>query len=328
MPETKSPLLAIFLLATALAATGAALLRFSLLPEITRLREGHAELRAEVARLADGVQTMRFEKPAGNTLGTILEHIKYWSGKMEQFGNSVVEKPRIEAHIKEGMQALAGLGPTASGAIEEAFLANATSDDELRWRLLKVLCQLDRPRGQKLAERCLRREISVSPRLRLLAADELLALDGAVAGELLKNILTTEYHRSARPPLPGEPMQPQVDPGFYNYVIRFLQSSYAGKENVLLQLLFASQQDLMTLTEVIGGLATQKSMDAVPRIQELFEVRNQHPYSSPLFRRRCAQALVEIRGEGACAYLNEQVQRERDEVVKRVLETLIKDNCR
>ena len=328
MTAPKSPLVAIFVLATALAAGGAALLRFSLLPEIARQRAAQDALSTEVARLADAVQALRFEKPAGNTLGTILEHLKYWSGKMEQYGNSVVEKPRIEAHIKEGMEALAGLGANATGAIEETFLANSTTDDELRWRLLKVLCQLDKARGQKLAERCLRRQVSVTPRLRVLAADELLALDGRQAGEVLKQVLTTEYHRSTRPPLPGEPLQPREDPGFYNFVIRFLQSSYPGKEGVLLELLHATHQDLMTLNEVVGGLAAQKSRDAVPKIQEYFEARDRHPFSSPLFRRRCAQALVEILGQDACPYLREQFVAETDETVKRVRENLVKQNCR
>ena len=190
-----------------------------------------------------------------------------------------------------------------------------------------MLCQVDKVRGQRLAERCLRREVAVSSRMRILAADELLAIDGRLAGEILKRVLTTEYHRGSRPPLPGEPVQPQEDPGFYNFVIRFLQSSYPGKESVLLELAYSTQQDLMTLTEVVGGLATQKSKEAVPRIQELFETRNRHPFSSPLFRRRCAQALVEIQGQDACPYLREQFLKEDDETVKRVLESLIKQNC-
>jgi hypothetical protein len=217
--------------------------------------------------------------------------------------------------------------------------ATSESHDDYRKSLLQAMCQLDPKRGADLANACLeRREIHVSPRMRLLAADELLKVDARRAGDTLKEIMVTEYYRGIAtnriPPgqekiyrnLPGG-LAPHENPGFFNLVSRFMESSYPHKEDVLQSMLSMPLHDPATLMEVMRGLASLGSRGSLPRLKEMFE-SNKPPLTSPMFRSRCIQIIAELDPDHVCNYLKGRQAVEDNETVLRTLAHLIRDHCK
>jgi hypothetical protein len=230
MDRLKNPLLVFALLAVAIGA-GTLLVTRLVVPEVRALRSSQDALAQQVEELRHVVQLMRFEQKPGAALTSVLSHLQYWCEQLERAGGSRIEIPVIEKRLDEGYQALLALGPSVFGELMAAFQeATSESHDDYRKSLLQAMCQLDPKRGADLANACLeRREIHVSPRMRLLAADELLKVDARRAGDTLKEIMVTEYYRGIAtnriPPgqekiyrnLPGG-LAPHENPGFFNLV--------------------------------------------------------------------------------------------------------------
>ena len=331
----RSPLVTFLVAALAVGALVLAL-RQILLPELREQRLVLERLVEKVQKLEEATQFQRFEKGPGTGFSAVLDHLRFWSGQKAKMGGSVVERPVIRSHLKEGEDALLSLGSSGFDHVASAFLAaRSEGEDDLRDVLLDVLCRLDSQRGALFAEKCLRRQIEtqVSPRMRLLAADQLMKIDLSRAGEVLKDILSTEYTRGLQvgrtlPVGDAPPIERSENPGFFNFVSRFMRTSYPQKKNVLNEMLNNPIHDLTTLIEVVDGLGEEKSMEAVDKLKEFFETRERPPYSNPMFRIHCVQAVANILGPESCNWLKQMLTQEGNEPVRRKIEYLVRETCR
>jgi hypothetical protein len=329
MIETRGSAVVTFL-ATALGVGAIVFFqRQAIVPELRAQRQLLERLAEETEQIRFATKLLHFDRPPGPTFDNIMAHLRFWTDKSGTMGGSAVDRPHIEARLQDGLDAIQGLGPPAYAQVEAAFLAaDGAEEDQLRKLLLKALAKIDPEQAAPFIENVLRRRLpaAISSGLRVIAADELLAIDAPRAGEALKDVLLTENVRGQVRDYASGAVD-YANPGFFNFVGRFLASPYPQKEDVLLQMLSNTLHDVPTLQEVMDGLAKLKSRGAEDRLKEILENRSHPAYSTPLFRGRAVRTLAAVLGAEACGYFREQLALEKDAKVRQILGDMIKETC-
>ena len=326
-------------LATLGLAVGAAAiaLALDLRATATRLESRVATLQERVEEVGRTVQLFRLEQQAEAGLGlpALLERIRFWGPQLDDAATPPAAIPAIEEQLEGTIGAMRELGPGVAPRLVEEFEASGSprADSVRKWLLLALLA-VDEARGEDLLARSLSAlDLEVSPRIRLLAADELLQRDKARAGEILRRILRTESHRG----LDRERLDPALRQRYPDAVIApyegwaFYVAKYAASDDpeleATLQMLLGRRNyhNFLTLQEAVKWLGELGSRDAVNQIKDLYE-RPPMGYT-PMFRNHCLDALAQILGSEACEYFKQAMREPNHEMIRSRLAELIKANC-
>lgn len=291
----------------------------------------------EIARLEAAIQALRIENkserkgPAG-----VIEQIEHWAAVLGTLGRTDASYAEAEEAMDAALRAMSTHGDAAFGAIydtligapEDADMNEVVSVDERRKWLLKAAVRADAARGAELAARYLRArdaELRPSPRMRWLAADELIELDRVRAAAELRTILQTESARGIDPTqVKGSIPASRSMGGFHNFISRYVRAeddeeTLAG---TLTEILGKGEHDMVTKQECIKILGEQKAEVAVPFIRRLFDEPTEIA-NNGIFKNHCVNALVAIQGSGACAWLLDKASDEIDQQVLSNLRTKI-----
>ncbi len=184
--------------------------------------------------------------------------------------------------------------------------------EETKW-LLRAALAIDPKAGAEIAQDVLQGRRLPSPRLRWLAADELLKRDKPLAQVLLRRILLTESSRGVDPTRAAAygavvpDAAAYATTGFHNFVLRYIASDDPQLEDTLLQVLGRTDQDSVTLVSCVEALGERHCARAVEPIQRLCT----HPprgVEDPLFLMPCYTALDKIQGKSAHPFFEQQLQ--------------------
>ncbi|MHC5066360.1 MAG: hypothetical protein ACYTG5_20580 [Planctomycetota bacterium] len=319
--------------ATLILILGAGYLHHRYLDQrIDELQTVFDSLIEEVHSTGDAVHLMRMERGSeGLGIQAVIEQIRFWAPQLQYSSTLAAEVPRLNKILEDCNRAIAAIGAEAFPAIEAAIAENV-DEDEARKALMKASYFADARLSEQLMERMLRgTQYSPSPRLRFIAADELLRVNRALAGQVLADILRSEaamgVDRRLDPQDPNaqylNPMGVKPFPQFFNFIARFASSGYEDKESVLLMILGRPNHDINTYREVIRELAKLKSQDAVKYIKQLYE-RPPGIEIRPLFKVDCLQALADIQGREAEPFFQKALLNATHQSVITKLKALIK----
>lgn len=220
-----------------------------------------------------------------------------------------------QAEMQAILRAFAALGQDAWPAVR-ARISQLTPEknyDELKW-LLEAAIATDQAQGTALVQSVLQGTLLPNPRLRWHAANVLLQRDKPLAQQLLRQILATEssrgpnLERSAAYNLPIPDAAAVSQNGFFNFVVHYIRSEDPQMEDTLLAMLTRNEHDLLTLQECIEALGRAKSARAADPIQRLYK-NPPGRVDNPLFLTKCLDALEQILGREAVAFL-ETAQRD------------------
>ncbi len=304
---------------------------------VERRLEEAAKKSEEIERV---LQLYRFEQTstAGLGIDALLEKLAYWAPQLERAGTPAAELPAIRKYVEDVLAAVKGLGAEAYPAVMRKFEATkARGEDELRKWLGRAAYAADRVRGKELWIDVLRGlQFPVSQRLREVAADELLELDRATAGRLLREILGYESSSGIdERRIPREYVERYPDavyahaghrPGFFNFVSRYVASGDPASEETLIMLLGRHEQDLMTVQECVKELGRLRSRAAVEKIQKLYAAPPAIQQNT-IFQRHCLEAVGQILEREACDWFAQVQRSERDEVLAAKLVELRQRYC-
>lgn len=332
----KSTPLIVFCASFAVLLLLGIVVRWELLPELRTYRKALEGVGERLDRIEEYLALEHFSRePGGRPVEAVLEHLRFWSDREEEYGSSIVEQPILQEKIRLAMTALKKLGAPAYQAVVDEFQQTASDPKqrEYRKRLLKVLRELDPRRAKELCSRLLGTS-GRDPQIRTEAAQILLDLDPVSAGAKIRHVILNESYRGPRHRLPtGEArdLPPGLKfsgyPGFFNLVNIYLRSRDQEKVEVLLLLLRTDGHDIATLQAAIQGLEEKKAISALPRMKDMFEHPKTVQQSNTYVRRRLAHAVVRIAGTDACPWLKEMFAQESDGAVRRVLSQLLKAHC-
>ncbi len=291
-------------------------------------------LAKEVADLRRVVQLLRFERGGRAGPSTLIEQLAHWAPKLHNAQTPAAEIPEIQRRVNDLLEGLEACGSDAWPALHKAFgVTRAEHEDDLRHWLLVAMLRVDRARGTEMLARAVRGvDLQVTPRLRLLAADELIKVDKGLAGRVLHEVLNSQsaagLNTSRMPPEVAAKLAPEILAsaawtGFFNLIPRYVATGDADTVPTLLAILGRSEHDLTTLQECVKQLGTLQAKDAVPRIQELFANPPQIP-DNPIFKNHCLDAIVAIEGAAARPWLTRVQREERLELVQKKLADLLK----
>ena len=202
-------------------------------------------------------------------------------------------------------------------------------DAEVRKWLLKAMTRCDVEAAKAYLQGILNLDVVTSPRVRLIAADELLELDRPAAGRLLRKILTRESSQDVtafRDRLPASEVDKYVHAyqqtgryqGFYNYISRYVASRDEQMDSTLLMVLSRQDQDVATIQACVQYLAEHKAKIAVTKLQDMFE-RPPIRFANALLRQKLARAICDILGADSCDWLKRRLEVEKDATVRREL---------
>jgi hypothetical protein len=309
--------------------------------QLYRLEAGIRGQAEQLAALERVMQLYRFERNSTAGLGAsaLLEQLRFWAPKLESAATPQAEQPAIRKRVDDVLAAFMAAGSDTGAILEAEFhRTKSGADDELRKWIVRGLVRADRERAKTLLVQVLRGlKFDVSPRLREFAADELIAIDKATAGQVLRDILGYESKGGLVPErMPRELIEQQPHiveghrgsyPGFFNFVIKYAQTGDPETVPTLLMLIGRAEHDRMTIQECVKHLGALKARDAVPRIQELFDNPPEIP-DNPMFKNICLDALVAIQGREACNWLRQAQVRETRELVANKLRDLLQQHCR
>ncbi len=297
------------------------------------LRKTVKHLSAELASVQSVLELLRLERGSQGLGATaIIEQIQHWAPLLQSAKTPATEASGIKGKLHAAIAAVTVLGTEAAPRFEQAL--TASHDDEVRKWLLRACVAANPESGKQLTVALVRgTRHSPSARMRFIAADELLAQDKALCGEVLHDILLLESHQGITRPVPpglendySAMIKGQQFPAFYNFISRFVVTEHADIEAVLLMILGRAEHDLMTYKECIRLLGARGSMRAVPRIEELYE----HPPGiqlDPFLQIKCLDALAQIRGKDACEFFHKAARTASMEIVRKKLQHLIKLHC-
>jgi hypothetical protein len=284
------------------------------------------------------IQLYRFEQTSNAGLGieALLEKLGHWAPQLDSAMTPAAELPLVEGRIRELLEAVRGLGPSAGPEIERRY--HAAGGDELRKWLLRAALAADPPRGKELLVRTLRAlEFKASQRLREFAADALLEIDRPAAGTVLRDILGYESSVGIdERRIPREYLErfPEAlfahaggSPGFFNFIPRYVASGDPAREETLIMLLSRQGHDLLTVQECVKQLGAMRSRAAAPKIQQLYDSPPEIT-QNPIFQRHCLDAIAECLGKDACDWLAEKQRAERNELLAAKLTELRQRLCR
>ena len=303
-------------------------------------RDGAAAA-ATAARCERLLTLMRFEQLGKDGLGmaALLGQIREFAPVYVAPTTTAPERDAILARLQSVVRAMQAIDrDDAWSALQRAFSATtpaAANDETVRW-ILYGMVEVDADRAKPLLVELVRGlQHPCTPNTRLFAADRLIDMDQALAGETLHGIL--EYESASginkmRMPaaltdrFPNATLTIEPFPGFYLFVQRYFRTEHADRESVLLMILGRQEHDLVTVQECVRLLGEMRSRQAVGALQRLFD-RPPGLQENSIFRRHCLDALVAILGEESCAFLQEKLRQEQDQLVQAKLVDLIKRHC-
>lgn len=311
-----------------------------------RRRQGELEVQsaaaaATAARTERLLTLMRFEQLDKNGLGmgALLGQIREFAPVYVAPTTTAPERDAILVRLQSVIRAMGAIDPDdAWNALHRAFAATepiAANEETVRW-ILYGMVEVDPARAKPLLVELVRGlQQRATPNTRLFAADRLIDLDQALAGETLRGIL--EYQSASgvnerRMPtelareFPNAAQTIGPFPGFYLFVQRFHRTGHPDLENVLMMILGRQEHDLVTVQECVRLLGEMRSRQAIGALQRLFD-RPPGLQLNAIFRRHCLDALVAIQGDEICAFLRDKLRQEQDSLVRGKLIDLIKQHC-
>lgn len=297
------------------------------------VREEVARLAAEVSEVRGVLQLLRYERGGGGA-HSLVEQLKFWAPKLQHATTPAAEMPEVKKKVGEIQDAIAVLGKDAWAPLEAAFTTSTSdSEDEFRRQCLAAFARLDKARGTALLVRLVKGiEQQVSPRLRLLACDELIQLDKQIAGSTLREVLTTQSSQGVNlnrlAPDYAAKIAASVSgaaawSGFFNLVGKYLATDDSDTDATLQMLLTRAEHDRTTVQECVKALGSRRCKDAAPRIRELFK-SPPPPTDDPIFKNHCLEAISQIEGEAARSWFDEILRAETNPIVQTKLQDLLK----
>ncbi len=228
------------------------------------------------------------------------------------------------------LRALQTLGTDAWKPISErlATLKPEKDFDEIKW-LLEAGVRIDHEAGLLVLKEVLLGRRLPTPRLRWFAADCLTRHDRPLAQTLLRQVLMTESSRGFNPDrasaYPGAVIPDPAamsNTGFNNYVVAYLRTEDPKVDDTLLMVIGRTEHDAVTIQECVKALGEHRCAAASEAIEKLYW----HPplqQENPIFLNYCLDALVEIRGKAARAFLEAALAKVTTEAVQRRIEFLL-----
>lgn len=297
-------------------------------------REELARASTELAELRRAVQLMRFEKGGASGPTALLEQLRFWAPKLQNATTPAAEVPEVQRKIADLHDAFGAVGKDAQAALETAF-RNSTSDseDEFRRQCLIALGRAAPLRARDLLVQLVKSiDTRPSPRLRLIACDELTRLDKALAGQTLRDVLATQSSQGVNlnrlapeyaAKIAGQVSGAAAWSGFFNLVGKYLATEDAETDATLQMLLNRAEHDRTTIAECVKALGARRCKDALGRIQELYK-SPPPPVEDPIFRNHCLEAISAIAGESARPFFDEALRNETNPIVQTKLQDLLK----
>ncbi len=334
------PPLRIFLLTFAVILALAAFVQIQVLPAVRGLHESVREQNQRLDRIEDSLALLHYSNlPDKSSETAILDYVRYWSDQLSKHGYNRAMEPGIQAKLDLATRALKALGTPAYAAVEAAFVGALKEGDEqeaYRELLMDIAAEINKDEAKILAHEVLANP-GMRSDLRNHAARTLLKLDSMDAGLLLKEIILSESHTGMVKPSPiylnkgFTKLPPGITPGrfrgFFNNINYLMESSFAGKEDVLLTVLQQDGHDNATYSAVVEGLRTEKSKRGAELFQRYFHSSNPE-MQNPMLRSKMAYAIVEIQGKKACPWMKKAYALEKSNRVRKNLASLIRDYCR
>lgn len=272
------------------------------------------------------VTRLRIEQRAeGKGPAALLEKLRTYAPLAASSRTTEPDYRNALAEMDAIVRAFGSLGRDAWSPIQDRItqLKPERDFDELK-QLLRASLAVDREQGLQLLEQVLLGLRLPNPKLRWHAAGELIEHDRPRAQRLLRRVLTTESHRGVDPDraraygaeIPD--LAAMATTGFHNFVQWYVRSDDPQTEEVLLQVMNNTSQDVITVQECIKALANKRSTRAAALIEKLY--RNPPlQQENEIFDLCCLRALVDIRGAEARPFLEEALLKARSEAVKKFL---------
>lgn len=297
--------------------------RWTMRQEVHQLQEQFRSAEQTLERVLAEVTRMRIEQRAeGRGVHALLEKLRAYAPVLANARTAAPEHEFARREIDAVLRAIDSLDGDAYPVIHDALLQTPTADfEQCKW-LLEAAVRADRERGLELVQKILQgyhADVPVTPRLRWYAADLLLEHDQPRAQRLLRDIMTYESVHGIDPgraPAAGIPVtgSAAASSGFHNFVARYLHSEDPQREDTLIMVLGRAEHDLITVQECVKALGALKARKAVKAIERVY--RNPPAITeNPLFLNHCVDALVDIQGRDACAWLTEELKRVTNEMV-------------
>lgn len=338
MPDTGQPprrfptLLTGVCLASTVISAGLLFVVVGMRRDLAELRDASERAQRELQVVNGEVTRFRIEQRSeGRGINALLEKLRAYAPELS---NAQVAKPQYEFARQEMatvLRAMASLGPDAFGPIQTRFISLQPQKDfdEMSW-LLQAGLGVDPVAGKMLAQRVLQgyhKDVPTSPRLRWFAADQLLAIDRALAGRLLREILSYESSRGINKERAGAygvtaSISAELSSGFENFVSRYVRSEDPNIDDTLIMILGRAEHDLPTVQDCVKALGIRKSAKADPEIERLYE----HPpviTDNPIFLNVCLDALAQIRGKAGIPWFEDKLKNAPNEITANKLKNLL-----
>lgn len=314
-----------------LAFGGLGAVTWNLRGAVTALREQAATNDRTLQQILGEVTRLRIEQRAeGKGAAALLEKLKTYAPLAASSRTTEPDYRNALAEMDAIVRAFASLGRDAWQPIQERIsqLKPDRDFDELK-QLLRASLAVDREQGLELLEKTLLGVRLPSPKLRWYAAGELIEQDRPRAQRLLRRILSTESHRGVDPDrahaygaeIPD--LAALATTGFHNFVLWYVKSDDPQAEEILLQVVSNTTQDIITVQECIKALAAKRSTRAGPIIEKLYK-NPPLQQENEIFDLCCLRALVDIRGKEARPFLEEALLGARSQAVKNFLAEQLK----
>ncbi len=300
--------------------------------------EAQEKLATMMRNIEGEVTRTRIEQATGRTgVDALIERMRHYSSLVSSARETKPDYAKAKKEIDAAFLGFANLGPKSYPAIRDAFLGAAIGEEyDLRKQLLVAMSHADPESAKTFIARVLRGydiDVPVSTRIRPWAAQVLRGIDANYAGDVLAQILSYETSRGG----PNEMQLPaamrssfdnqaRVSQGLHNLVGEYLLTEHFDLEKTLEIVLRNPEHDRVTKQEAVKalGLRGAAAMDAAPVIRELF-LRPPDPVNRVFFQRHCLQSLASIEGSALCEFIQEQREKQHDEVVRSKLDELAKE---
>jgi hypothetical protein len=313
------------------AVAGAGYQMHALARSIEGLRRDAVADRASLREILGEVTRLRIEQSAGSKgPQALLEKLRTYAPML---ANARVTEPDYRSAQQEMeaiLRAFVALGPDAWQPVQSRLAALDPSKDfdEVR-QLLRAAVAIDRSRGIALFREVLLGQRLPSPRLRWFVAGELTELDRPLAQDLLRRVLLTESSRGFNPDYAAA-FEGAVIPdraalsatGFHNFVLAYTRTEDPRTDETLQMVVGRSEQDRLTVQECIKTLGARRCAAAAPVIESLFR-KPPGGQADAIFLNHCLEALVAIRGDGARAFLEEQLAQSHQDLVAQRIQVLL-----
>lgn len=333
-PMKQSSPLAIFLLCFVLFGALGAYLHWGLLPEVRRHNATLESVDRRLAGIEESLALAHFSRdPDKEPIPAVLAHLKFWCDREDQYGSSLIERPILLRNMKLAMNALRRSGAPAFDQLEDAFYKTAgdKQQTQFRKRLLRVMKDLDKDRARELAASVLSTP-GTDPEVRIVGGEVLLALDPALAGDKLRNVILQETARGVRHVMPtSNGLHPGLKfrgfPGFFNLINLYLKSRNEAKEDVLLTVLRTEGHSTATLLAALEGLTAKGTKSSITHLKNLYDEPATTEHRNVYVRQRMVRTIVSLEGTKACGWLVEQLTKSGQPAVQRVIKQLLKSKC-